>query len=58
MNGKINSGDALVVLQGSTGLTQMSDRQIKAAELNNDDKITASDALVILQFATGLISTL
>lgn len=55
---KINSSDALLVLQGATGLSTLSEQQKKAAELNNDKQITASDALVILQFSTGLITTL
>lgn len=58
MNGKINSSDALLVLQSATGLTTLSEKQLKAAELTNDEKITSSDALAILQFATGLIKVI
>ncbi len=57
MNGKINSGDALLVLQCSAGLANLDEKQTAAAMVNGDDKITSGDALAILQFATGLVDT-
>ena len=53
---KINSSDALFVLQAATGSTTLSEKQIVAADVNKDKKINSSDALKILQFATGIIT--
>ncbi len=53
-DGNVNSGDALLVLQHSTGLIELEDHLLKAADVNNDGKVTASDALEILQIAVGV----
>ncbi len=55
-NNKINSADALLVLQSVAGLVTLNENQRRAAELNNDEKITSADALVILQYVTGKIT--
>ncbi|MBP3327617.1 MAG: dockerin type I repeat-containing protein [Clostridia bacterium] len=55
-DGRINSNDALLVLQASTGLLTLSDNQKKFAEVTNDGKVNSSDALKILQFATGKLT--
>ena len=55
-DGRINSNDALLVLQASTGLLTLSDNQKKLAEVTNDGKVNSSDALKILQFATGKLT--
>ncbi len=52
---KINSNDALVVLQAATGKATLSSKQKAQADVNKDSKINSSDALLILQFSTGLI---
>ncbi|MBQ8228725.1 MAG: dockerin type I repeat-containing protein [Clostridia bacterium] len=53
---KINSSDALLVLQSATGIINLTQEQKSFADVNKDGKINAGDALLILQFATNLIS--
>lgn len=52
---KINSADALIVLQSSVGTVTLTAQQKTFADVNKDDKINSSDALMILQFAVGFI---
>lgn len=49
---KVNSQDALMVLQHSVGIITLSSEQKKAADMNSDKKINSSDALLILKKAT------
>lgn len=56
-DGKINSADALLVLQSSTGVTTLTDTQKLLADVNEDGKINSTDALLILQYATGKITS-
>lgn len=56
-NGKINSADALLVLQSSTGVITLTDTQKLLADVNEDGKINSTDALLILQYATGKITS-
>lgn len=51
---RINSADALLVLQFATNMATLSDAQQKLSDVNLDEKINSADALAILQFATGL----
>ena len=53
-DGKINSEDALTVLQSVVGLTELDERAARAANVNSDDKIDTQDALGILQFVVGI----
>lgn len=53
---KINSNDALLVLQAATGKTTLSEKQKTLADVNKDTQINSSDALAILQYATGFIT--
>ena len=55
-DGRINSNDALLVLQAATGLTQFSANQKSLADVASDGKVNSSDALKILQYATGKIT--
>lgn len=55
-DGKINSNDALVVLQYSVGSVNLSSEQKKLADVNKDNKINSNDALKILQYSVGSIS--
>lgn len=50
---KINSQDALLVLQYSVSLTTLNSTQKQFADMNNDKKYNSSDALAILQLAVG-----
>jgi hypothetical protein len=54
-DGKINSRDALMVLQMYAGLIDTLPC-IKNADVNGDDRINSIDALLILQFGAGLIN--
>lgn len=54
---KINSADALLVLQSSTGVITLTDTQKLLADINEDGKINSTDALLILQYATGKITS-
>ena len=56
-DGKINSADALLVLQSSTGIITLTDTQKLLADVNKDGKINSTDALLILQYATGKITS-
>ena len=53
-DGKVNSSDALLVLQYSVGVIKKIDKT--AADLNGDGKVNSSDALTILQISVGIIS--
>ena len=50
---KVNSQDALLVLQHSVSLTTLNSTQKQFADMNNDKKYNSSDALAILQKAVG-----
>lgn len=54
-NGKINSTDALVILQSAVGKVTLSKEQKSIADVNKDGKINSTDALMILQFTVGLL---
>ena len=53
MNGKVNSSDALVVLQYAVGTRDLGPARKLSGDMNGDEKINSSDALEILQFAVG-----
>lgn len=55
---KINSSDALLVLQHSVGKITLDDTQKSCADVNKDGKINSSDALMILQYSVGKIDSL
>ena len=54
-DGKINSSDALLILQHSVG-SAPSGFNKNLADMNSDGKINASDALTVLQISVGLIN--
>ena len=53
---KINSSDALQVLQHSVGLVSLKGDYLKAADVSGDGKVNSSDALLILNYSVGIIS--
>lgn len=57
-DGKINSYDALVILQSATGSTTLDSSKQKLADVNKDGKINSLDALLVLQYTVGKISSL
>ena len=52
---KINSSDALAVLQHSVGQITLTGDNFKAGDVTKDSIINSSDALMILQYSVGLI---
>lgn len=56
-DGKINSSDALLILQSAVGKITLSTTQTLAADVNKDGKINSSDALKVLQYAVGKITS-
>ncbi len=55
-DGKINSNDALAILQYSTGAKTLNANQLKAGDLNKDGKVNSNDALIVLSISTGNVS--
>ena len=55
---KINSIDALAVLQHSVGSITLKDKYLVQADVTKDEKINSLDALKILQFVVGIQQTL
>ena len=55
---KINSIDALAVLQHSVGNITLKDKHLTQADVTKDGKINSLDALKILQFSVGIQQTL
>ena len=53
MNGKVNSTDALAVLQYAVGLTTLGPARRLSGDMTGDGKLNSSDALAILQFVVN-----
>lgn len=53
-NGKVDSMDALMVLQAAADMIQLNETQTKAADVDGAAGVSSMDALVILQYATHL----
>ena len=54
-DGKVNSSDALVILQHAVGQNVIEDDAFKtASNLNFDNRINSTDALVVLQVSVGM----
>lgn len=56
IDGKINSNDALKVLQYSVGSITLSAEAKTNADVNKDNKVNSTDALKILQYTVGQIT--
>ena len=53
-DGKVNSSDALLILQHAVESVLIKDEQLKlSADINDDKVINSSDALLVLQYAVG-----
>lgn len=55
---KINSQDALMILQHSVGVITLDAATKVLADVSKDEKINSSDALMVLQYSVGLIPSL
>ncbi len=55
---KINSFDALLILQYAVGSATLTDAEKTSADVNKDSKINSADALMILQYAVGKLDSL
>ncbi len=53
-NQKVNSSDALLILQGVTGLKTLDADAARKSDINCDKSTSSLDALIVLQMATGL----
>lgn len=51
-DGKINSIDALLILQANVGITVFDEAEQLAADVNGDGRINSIDALTVLQIST------
>lgn len=54
-DGKVDASDALLALQSSVELVELSEFQWSAGDCNGSLSVDASDALTILQYSVGLI---
>lgn len=54
-DGKVNSSDALMILQSSVGLKKLSKNQKTAADVDGNDKVNSADALLVLNYSVGNI---
>ncbi len=54
-DGKINSYDALVILQHSTDMIVLNKSAFILADVNKDNTVNSSDALLVLQYSVGMI---
>ncbi len=58
-DGKINSGDAMLVLKYMVGQGEdLFETQIKNADVNLDEEVNSADALLILRYSIGDISSI
>lgn len=57
-DGKINSGDATLILRYIVGREKLFDNQIKNADVNLDGKTDSMDALLILRYTIGDIASI
>ncbi len=55
-DGKVDVGDAILVLRSIVGLTSLEENQFYAADVNGDGNVDVSDAILILRYIVGLIS--
>ncbi len=55
-DGKVNSEDALQILQNTVGITEFTEEQRALADLNGDKVINSEDALAVLWITVGLSS--
>ena len=56
-NGRIDSADALLVLQHSVQLLVLEEQRALAGEVSGDGSLDAADALLILQRSVGLVQS-
>ena len=54
-DGKVNTGDAVVILRYVAELVQLNDEQLAAGDINADGTINVGDAVLVLRHTVGLI---
>ncbi len=57
-DGVITNKDALMVLQATNDLLNLTEEQFLRADLNDDGELSASEALRILQYVSGKVTTI
>ncbi len=55
-NGDINVIDALMALQGITGVRALTPLQRLVADVSRDSRVSVLDALIILQYCSGIVT--
>lgn len=55
-DGKVNSTDAILLLQHSVGERNLTSQEQKYADMNGDKRFNSTDALAILRIAVGIIN--
>lgn len=55
-NGVLNSTDALLILRGVVGITELSEEQLMYADVNDDGLVNSYDALQVLNRSVELIT--
>ena len=56
-DGKINSTDALLILQSATGVVNLTDNQKKLADVNGDGKVNAVDLTLVRKYLANFPGT-
>lgn len=54
-DGKVNSLDALKILEYATGSSTLTSTQLKAADLDRNGKVNSTDSFIVLSISTGNI---
>ena len=55
-DGKVNTGDATLILKYAAEMTTLTDSQLHNGDTNHDGKVNTGDATMILKYAAGMIS--
>ena len=55
-DGKVNSRDAMLVLQYSAKITTLAEDQLVRGDVNKDNKVNSRDAMRILQYSAKIIT--
>ncbi len=54
-DGKVNTGDAVLILRHAAELVQLNDEQLVAGDINTDGSVNVGDAVLVLRHTVGLI---
>ena len=57
-DGKVNTADAVTILRFAAEMAELTEEQMRAADVNCDGVVNTGDAVLILKYAAGIIDTL